>query len=192
MKFRINNLLPLVMVFVLAMLTLWLRQAAETTGAEAARAGKNDPDAIAENLTITRLGETGAAQYTMTAKRMLHFPGDDSTVLEAPRFEKRSADGVTLTVTATRGTVMDKTQEAFFNGNVLLSRTAPGGKPDLQARTEFLHVMAAKDLVRTNRQVTITQGGRTLSGVGMELNKLTRQISLLSQVKGHYDVARRN
>jgi len=192
MKFRINNLLPLVMVFVLAMLTLWLRQTAETTGAEAARAGKNDPDAIAENLTITRLGQTGAAQYTMTAKRMLHFPGDDSTVLEAPRFEKRSADGVTLTVTATRGTVMDKTQEAFFNGNVLLSRSAPGGRPDLQARTEFLHVMAAKDLVRTNRQVTITQGGRTLSGVGMDLNKLTRQISLLSQVKGHYDVARRN
>jgi len=192
MKLRINNLLPLVMVLLLAVLTLWLRQTAETTGEDVVRAGTNDPDAIVDNLTITRLGETGTAQYAMTAKRMLHFPHDNSSVLEAPRFEKRGADGVTLTVTATRGTVMDRTQEAFFNGNVLLSRSTPGGKPDLEARTEFLHVMAATDLVRTNRQVTITQGGRTLSGVGMELNRLTRQISLLSQVKGHYDVARRN
>lgn len=191
MKLRINNLLPLVMVLVLAMLTLWLRQAAENPAQDAARAGKNDPDAVVDNLTITRLGETGTAQYTMTAKRMLHFPTDDSTVLEEPRFEKRGADGVNLTVTAVRGTVIDKTQEAFFNGNVLLSRSTPGGQPDLQARSEFLHVMAAKDLVRTNRQVTITQGTRTLSGVGMELNKLTRQITLQSQVKGHYDVARR-
>jgi lipopolysaccharide export system protein LptC len=190
-KFRINNLLPLVMVLMLAMLTLWLRQAAEIPTQEADRAGKNDPDAVVENLTITRLGETGTAQYTMAAKRMLHFPLDDSTVLESPRFEKRSADGVTLVVTATRGTLIDKTQEAFFNGDVLLIRSTPGGQPALQARTEFLHVMTAKDLVSTNRHVTITQGARTLSGVGMEINKLTRQISLQSQVKGHYDVARR-
>ncbi len=191
MRIRINNLLPLVMVLILAMLTLWLRQAAENASEDDARAGKNEPDAVVDNLTITRLGETGSAQYAMSAKRMLHFPADDSTVLETPRFEKRSPDGVTLTVTANRGTVVDKTQEAFFNGDVLLSRSVPDGKPDLQARTEFLHVMASKDLVRTNRHVTITQGTTTLSGVGMELNKLTQQISLQSQVKGHYDAVRR-
>lgn len=184
-------MLPLLIVLFLAGLTLWLRQTIETAPMVERVNNNRDPDAVVDNLKMVRLGANGKSQYSMSARRMLHFPGNDSTQLEQPRFDRRGEDGIALTITANRGTVTRNADEAYFYGNVLLRRDAAAGRPELQARTEYLHILAAKDMARTDRHVTITEGGRVLSGVGMEINKLTRQISLKSQVKGHYDVAPR-
>ena len=191
MRIRVNNALPLVLMLFLAGLTLWLRQAIEMTPGAGPVINNSDPDAVVDNLKLDRLGKNGVSQYSLSARRMLHFPDNDSTQLEAPRFFRRGEDGTALTVTADRGTITQNADEAIFFGNVLLRRDAAAGLPALQARTEYLHILAAKDIARTNRFVTITEGNRVLSGVGMEFSKLTRQFSLNSQVRGHYDVARR-
>ena len=192
MSLRVNHLLPLLIMLFLAGMTLWLRQTIELAPVAERNNSNADPDAMVENLKLTRLGANGKSQYSMSARRMLHFPGNDSTQLEEPRFNRRGEDGIALTITANRGTVTRNADEAFFYGNVLLRRDAAAGLPELQARTEYLHILAAKDMARTDQHVTISEGGRVVSGVGMETNKLTRQFSLKSQVKGHYDVARRN
>ncbi len=67
----------------------------------------------------------------------------------------------------------------------------PAGRDDLQVRTEYLHVLPDKGIARTDRHVMITQGSSVLSGVGLEINKLKQQVSLQSQVKGSFHVARR-
>ena len=191
MKLRLNNLLPLLIALILAMLTLWLRQAAEQLPESARAIDEKEPDAIVKNLSIVRLGSGGLAQYSMSASRMLQFSRDNSTVLETPRFEKSDDDGVKTTITASRGKITDGGQEAFFYGNVLLNRSSSPRQAALQAKTEFLHILPGKDLVRTDRHVIITSGNSSLSGVGMEINKAKGQISLQSQVKGSYHVARK-
>lgn len=191
MKLRLNNLLPLLIALILAMLTLWLRQAAEQLPESARAIDEKEPDAIVKILSIVRLGSGGLAQYSMSASRMLQFSRDNSTVLETPRFEKSDDDGVKTTITASRGKITDGGQEAFFYGNVLLNRSSSPRQAALQAKTEFLHILPGKDLVRTDRHVIITSGNSSLSGVGMEINKAKGQISLQSQVKGSYHVARK-
>jgi lipopolysaccharide export system protein LptC len=190
-KIRINNMLPLLIVLILALLTLWLRQAAERLPDDTRPTNDKEPDAIVQNLSIVRLGSGGQAQYSMSATRMLQFLRDNSTVLETPRFERNDDDGTKTTITANRGRITSGGQEAFFYGNVLLNRSSSPKQAALQARTEFLHILPDKDLVRTDRPVTITSGNSTLSGTGMEINKSKGLISLQSQVKGSYHVARK-
>ena len=189
MKIRINNLLPLLIACMLAALTLWLRQAAEQPSDAERKANDSEPDAVVQNLSIAKLGEDGSSHYSMSAKRMLHFSSDDSTVLESPRFERRDPDGTRTTIAAARGKLTHDGNEAFFSGNVQMDRSARGGQ--LQARTESLHIIPDKELVETDRHVTITNGASTLSGTGMQIDKSRGQITLQSQVQGSYHAARR-
>lgn len=186
MKLRVNNLLPLLMVLFLAGLTLYLRQAIEQPKSEKSVAKRHDPDAIVENFKLVRLGNSGGPQYAMTARKMQHFPEEDNTELEKPQFLRNNSDGTRFTVTAERGTMSSNAAEATFTGDVLLRREA-ANRPPLQARTEYLQVLAEKDIVRTDRHVTIREGNTVFSGVGMEINKRTRQFVLMSQVRGTFD-----
>lgn len=184
-------MLPLLIALILALLTLWLRQAAEYVPENGRSVGDNEPEAIVQNLSIVRLDSRGLAQYSMSASRMLHFPRDNAMALEKPRFEKNDKDGIKTTITANRGRITKDGEEAFFYGEVLLNRSATPRQPALQAKTEFLHIIPNKDLVRSDRHVTITSGNSSLSGVGMEIDKAKGQISLQSQVKGSYHAARK-
>lgn len=190
MKSRLFHLLPIILMLLLAALTLWLRQAIEGPSWSNSGSRQHDPDAIIENFTITRMDDKGLPQYHLSAKRMLHFSDDDSTELLAPRFVKRS-DGSEVTVTSDRGRVTRDYEEAFFHGNVELVRTGNRTTQEMKVRSEYLHVLAKKDLVLTDRPVTIWEGSSTLSGTGMEYNRRTRQFALHARVKGSFDAPKK-
>lgn len=186
MKFRINNLLPLLIVLCLAAATFWLRYAIETPAPQTTRSTGHEPDSIVENFTLRRLSAEGKPQYVMAAKRMLHYPDTDVTELIAPRFSRTGIDGVRMIVKADRGSMTHDAAEASFYGNVVLQRDAGPGYPAFRARTEYLEILAEKNVIRTDRHVDIQEGSSTLSGIGMEFNKTTRQFSLHSQARGIY------
>jgi lipopolysaccharide export system protein LptC len=190
MKIRVANLLPIMLMLLLAALTLWLRITMEAPGNSSNGQQRHDPDAIIDNFTVTRLNEQGAPQYTLTATRMTHFTDDDSTELAAPQVVKRG-EGPAVTITAERGTVTRDGAEAYFHGNVLVVRAATAEREELQVRTDYLHVLAEQNIARTDRAVTITEGRSVLSGVGMEFDEKARQFALFSQVKGRFDQARK-
>jgi lipopolysaccharide export system protein LptC len=181
-----SNMLPLLLALFLGALSLWLRYAVESVGpAEAARL-RHDPDSVVDNFTLTRLNEAGRANYVLDARRMLHYPDDDSTHLEAPRFLKRG-EGPAVSVTADRGALTQDGSEANFYGNVLLVREGAGDRGELRVRTASLQVLAEGDRVRTQAQVTITEGRSVISGVGMELDKRTRLFTILSDARGSFE-----
>ena len=190
MRIRAANLLPIMLMLFLAALTLWLRITMEAPGKNGNGPNRHDPDAIIDNFTVTRLDEQGAAQYTLTANRMIHFADDDSTELAAPQVVKLG-EGPTVTITAERGTVTRDGTEAFFHDNVLVVRSATAEREELRVRTDTLHVLAEKNIARTDRAVTITEGRSVLSGVGMEFDENARRFALFSQVRGRFDQARK-
>jgi lipopolysaccharide export system protein LptC len=190
MKIRITNLLPIMLMLFLAALTLWLRITMEAPGTSGNGPHRHDPDAIIDNFTVTRLDERGVAQYTLTANRMLHFADDDTTELAAPRVIKLG-EGPTVTITAERGTVTRDGEEAFFHGNVRVVRSATPEREELRVHTDYLHVLPQKNIARTDRAVTLIEGRSVLSAVGMEFDENARRLTLFSQVRGHFDQARR-
>lgn len=191
MKSRIAHLLPLLIILLLAALTLWLRFAMEKGPSAESGAGRQEPDAIVNKLTINRLSTAGRPLYLLAADRMLHYPRDDSTELESLRFVQRNNPGPDTVVTARRGTITKDGEEAILRDEVLLVRPATGEHEELRVQTDYLHILAEEGRAQTNGKVTMTQGRSVLVGVGMDVNNKTRIITLRSQVKGRFDASTR-
>jgi len=190
MKARVTPLLPLALMTLLAVLTLWLQYAVRE-GAGESRPPGHEPDAIVENFTVQNLDAAGKLQYTFSAPKMQHFADDGSGEVLYPRVVQIAAEGGNFITTANRGTINREGEEAFLYGNVLVMREATPEEPELRARTEFLHVLAGQGILHTDQTVTITDGRSTLTGVGMIVNKAKQQFTLQSQVRGTFDAPRR-
>jgi lipopolysaccharide export system protein LptC len=191
MKTRVTPLLPLALMAFLGLLTLWLQYAVREGAGGESRAPRHEPDAIVENFTVRTLDTSGTLRYTFSAPKMQHFADDDTGEVLYPRVVQIAADSGNYVVTANRGTFNRQGEEAFLYGNVVVLREATPEEPELRARTEFLHVLAAQGILRTNQTVTISDGRSTLSGVGMVINKTKQQFTLQSQVRGTFDAPTR-
>jgi lipopolysaccharide export system protein LptC len=187
MKTRVTPLLPLALMALLGMLTLWLQYAVRDGESGEHRPPEHEPDAIVENFTVQNLNTFGKLQYTFSAPKMKHFEDDGSGEVLSPRVVQINEPGGNFVATANRGTINREGEEAFLYGDVLILREATAQQPELRARTEFLHVLARQGILRTNQAVTISDGKATLSGVGMVVYKAKQQFTLQSQVKGTFD-----
>ena len=186
MKARISHLLPVMLMLLLGAMTLWLQFAIETRPAVESAKNRHDPDALAEKVTISRLDGSGLAQYHLVAEKMVHYPDNDSMELTAPRFRKKDATAE-LTVTARRGIINQEIKEARFYDNVELVRRPVARGDSLQIRTQYMQVFMDRGIARTDRNVNIVNGPSTLSGTGMEYERDTGRLTLLSGVKGRFN-----
>jgi lipopolysaccharide export system protein LptC len=180
-----TRVFPLVLMLVLALLSFWLERAARETAPTAAPRAQ-DPDYYAEQFTVTDFSREGLPVTILSAARMVHYPGDDTTELVAPRLEQSKPEQPRLTLTAHRGTLSRDGAEAFLYDDVELVREA-GAAPEVRMQTSFLHVMRDRSLVRTDREVTIREPGRMLVGRGMEYDNEARQLVLRAEVRGYFE-----
>ena len=191
MNTRASSLFPLLLMLALAVMSFWLERAVQAPERDKSGRSRHDPDFIADNFGITRMNAAGKPEYIISAKRMLHFPDDESTSIDQPRLIQNREKGPPITVSAERGLISSNGNEAQFFGNVVVIRQPGKGEKELRVNTEYLHVIPDRNIARSNKAVTITEGGTRLSGVGMEVNNKTRQFLLNSQVKGTFDVEKK-
>lgn len=187
---RASNLFPLLLMLALAAGTLWLERAVQEPDRDRSGKTRHDPDFIADDFGVTKMSINGKPEYKLSATRMLHYPDDESTDIAEPRLEQRHENAPPIIVRADRGLVSKNGEEASFYGNVVVVREASQDRSELRVQTEFLQIVPDRNLARTDKPVTITEGRSRLSGVGMELNNKTRQFKLLSQVRGTYDAGK--
>jgi len=184
MKRQIANWLPLAVIALLASMTLWLRLSTEEG---VMRPSQSDgPDAIVENLRVTRLTEDGAKHHLLLARRMEHFQRDDITEFIKPVFIREDGKGGLLRANAERGRLSKERDEMFFYGNVVMTRSAGKSEPEMRIQTEYLHILTDRDIARSDKLVRISEGPSVLSGIGMEYENRTKHLALHSQVKGSY------
>ena len=189
MRLSTTRLFPLALMVSLALLTFWLERAVrdEETPASLRR---HDPDYLVSNFTTTTYNRQGAAESVLSAARMLHYPDDDSTELVAPRVLQAKPDEPRFTVRAERGALSREGDEIFLYDNVVLVREADAERPEARMTTEFLHILRERSLVRTDRVVKIVEGGRSLSGRGMEYNNESRELELRHDVVARFEPAK--
>jgi lipopolysaccharide export system protein LptC len=181
-----TRLFPLALMLALALLTFYLERTVreEERGPPARR---HDPDYIVTNFTATTYDREGAPLSMLSAARMLHFPDDDTTELVAPRIVQTKPKEPRLSVSAERGAISGDGEEIFLYDNVVLLREPEDGRPAAKLTTSFLHIVRDRSLVRTDREVTIEEEDRSLSGRGMEYNSESRVFSLQADVVGRFE-----
>jgi lipopolysaccharide export system protein LptC len=166
--------------------TYWLNQLVQPESAKPDGGKRHDPDAIMENFSAIKLNEQGTPHFIMTAKRMQHYPDDDSTALEMPRLVTLSADHPPILTTARRGFVSSKGDEVFLHDDVKVLREAGAHQSELSLQTEYLHIIPDKDLANSNRAVTIKDAHNTVHAIGLEMDNKARTLKLLSQVRSEH------
>jgi len=146
----------------------------------------HDPDAIVENISAIQLNEQGLPRFIMAAKKMQHFPDDDSTTLEVPRVTILSADQPAIHSVAKRGAISGKGDEVFLYENVEVLRNASIQRDELRVHTEYLRIVPDRNLVSTHLAVSISEGRNTLNAIGLEMDNNSRTLKLLSHVRSEY------
>ena len=184
--------LPVLPLLALLGATYWLNLQVLPESAKPDNGTPHDPDSIVENFSATRLNAQGTPHFILSARKMLHYPDDDSTVLEVPRLSLLSRDRPSLVASAKTGTLASKGDELFLRGDVEVLHGIGTGQQPLKLQTEYLHIIPALEEASSNLAVTLIETNATIKAVGIELNNKTRSIKLLSQVSGIYAPADRS
>jgi lipopolysaccharide export system protein LptC len=181
-----TRIFPLALMLALSLLTFYLERMVreDETGPPKRR---HDPDYVITNFTATTFDRDGKALSVLSAARMVHYPDDDTTELYAPRVVQTKPNEPRISASAERGAVSADGEELFLYDNVLLVREADREQPEARLTTSFLHILRERSLVRTDREVTIVEDTRSLSGRGMEYNSDSRVFTLMADVRGRFE-----
>lgn len=180
------RLFPLLLMLTLALLTFWLeRLTQEETAAPAPR--RHDPDFIIEGFKLVEFGVDGKPVTTLSAAKMTHYPDDASTELVAPSAVQTRPGEPRLRLSADRGRLTQDGDELLLYDNVQLVRDTAAGMEESRLRSDFLHLIAPRSLVRSDREVEYIAPGRSLRARGMEYDNVSGQLVLHAQVRGTYE-----
>ena len=183
---RVRYWLPLLPLLGLLGAVYWLDQQAQPGPAKIYSGPRHDPDAIVENFSATKMNELGMPSFIMAAKKMLHYPDDDSTMLEEPHISMLSAEHPAILANARHGTISSNGDEIMLRDDVEVLREASAQQDQLTLHTEYLHIVPEQNLTNTDHAVTIADAHSTVHAIGLEMNSKTRILKLLSEVRSEY------
>jgi len=138
---RLRSWLPLLPLLLLLAATYWLNLQVQSPDAAGRKSLRHDPDYIVDNFTATTLDEKGKIRFVMSAKKMWHYPDDDTTHLEDPKLESLTAERPPMRMSALEGEISSKGDEVFLRNDVVIVRPAYADKSELTLKTNYLHVI---------------------------------------------------
>jgi lipopolysaccharide export system protein LptC len=120
-----------------------------------------------------------------------HYPDTDTLEIDQPRIRILGAEGRVTTAVAARGLInADGSEAQLFDKAVVVreaSTTAQGvTSPRSELHSDFLHLFANTEQVRTHLPVTLVRGSgdRFTSQEGMDFDNLDQLMQLKGRVRG--------
>ena len=186
MNDRLVTWSPLILLALLATMSFWLDHKVQPQAHRPDGSTRHDPDFIIEAFSAVKMNPDGTRRYALAAKRMVHFPDDNSTQLELPRLVYFDYQRAPVTIRSETAEAVQGGDDVYFRDDVQIIRSAYASNAELGVFTSFLHVIPDKDLAKTDKPVRMVEGNSTASSVGLEFNNVTREVKLLSEVKASY------
>jgi lipopolysaccharide export system protein LptC len=176
------SLFPLALLGLLAALTFWLEQATQTSGGANDGKNRHDPDFIIDNFKLRRFDPEGTLQHSVVARRMLHYPDDESTDVVEPRMTYHR-DPATL-ITADAANLDKDGKHVKLMGNVQIVRGSGTNIGPTVIATSELNVTPDDEYAITDKPVTITRDASIVTGTGAEVNNKIHSAILFGRVHG--------
>lgn len=179
---------PLALLIFLALLTFWINRTVQPPVLKPDGSSRHDPDYIMTNFVTTQTYANGDLRFKLAAVEMRHFPDDDSTELQRPRYTQFAVEKPYTQVQSLRGHVSSDGEEVKLFGNVKVTRQAFAGKGEMTVETDYLNIRPNDDLVTTESPVVIRQAPKTvIYATGMIYEKQKQTVTLLHKVRAHYE-----
>ena len=175
------------MLAAVAAVAVWLDRQVQPP--EVANTGKmrHDPDYIVQNFSVTQMGPDGRVQYKLDARRMQHYPDDDTTYLDAPKVVNFRGPKITLTATSKSGMLSSNGENAYLIDDVRLVRSPYDNRSEMTMLTTWLHIVPDTGIANTDRPVKIYDANTVITSDGLEFNNETHILHFLSNVRGRYE-----
>jgi lipopolysaccharide export system protein LptC len=189
---RLVSWSPILLLGGLAALTFWLDAQIQPPPTKIDGSSRHDPDLFIENAKGTTFDAEGRPRQALTAKRIDHFPDDQTVALRSLTMSMTDPDRAPVAVAADRGIVAGDRESMTLEGNVRVVREAEKPKPGaarddsgpVTITTEFLRVVPKKGLAETDRPVTIEEPRGIIHSVGIRLDNEAKTLLLKSGVRG--------
>jgi len=179
---------PLVLLSMLALLTFWINRTVQPPAPKLDGSSRHDPDYIVSNFVTTHTDINGDLHYKLAAVEMKHFPDDDTTDLQRPRYTQFTIGKPYTQVEGLRGYVSGNGEKVEIVDNVKVTRQAFAEKGEMTVETDYLNILPNEELVRTESPVVIRQAPKTvIYATGMIYEKKLRTVTLLHKVRAHYE-----
>ena len=175
---RPTSWLPLAVLGLLVGLTLWLNQLVQPAAARADGSMRHDPDLMVENFNARKLGEDGRVLYTLAARKMVHYPDDDSALLDTVMLEAFEPKQPKMTATADHGRLEQGGDRVWVEGNVVVVREGDAKNGRARLMTEKLLLLPDAGIARTTSEVTLESPDGNARAAGMELDNHARTLRL--------------
>ena len=188
---RYPALLLLAAGSLLAAISFWALEVTRRSGDETRQQGqRTEPDYFIEDFSYTRLAPNGKAQYLISGKKLIHYPADDSSVVELPSVRSYSDKRSPMTLHAKRARLTKDQRELHLYDNVRLERPQTRGSESLLIESEYMLALPDEDLVKTDKEVVVRLGSSRLVGTGMVADNARHQLNLQNKVSGYYESPR--
>ncbi len=187
---RPSSWLPLGILAMLVGLTWWLDQLVQPTGDRGDAKQRHDPDLIVERLQRAQVRRGRQTHYTLAARKMVHYPDDNSAQLEKIDFEAFEPRQPRVTIASDRGRLLDGGDQVWFEGNVVMVREADARYEASRLTTDQLLVLPDSGVARTTGPVLLENPAARVEATSLELNNQTR-ILKLERVRATYQPRRR-
>ncbi|HQR87180.1 MAG TPA: LPS export ABC transporter periplasmic protein LptC [Limnohabitans sp.] len=184
--------LPLVLMGLMAMTTYWLvhvTPAAENLTEEPLR--RHEPDYFMREFSVKVFGEDGRLKSEILGTEGRHFPDTDTLEIDQPRIRISGAEGRVTTAVAVRGLInADGSEVQLFDKAVVVREAATNAQgmetPRNEMQSDFLHLFADKEQVRTHLPVVILRGAgdQFTSQDGVSYDNLDQVMQLSGRVRG--------
>jgi lipopolysaccharide export system protein LptC len=179
---------PLVLLSMLALLTFWINRTVQPPAPKLDGSSRHDPDYIVSNFVTTHTDINGDLHYKLAAVEMKHFPDDDTTDLQRPRYTQFTIGKPYTQVEGLRGYVSGNGEKVEIVDNVKVTRQAFAEKGEMTVETDYLNILPNEELVSTESPVVIRQAPKTvIYATGMIYEKKLRTVTLLHKVRAHYE-----
>lgn len=175
---RPTSWLPLGALALLVALTVWLDMLVQPGVARADGTKRHDPDLIVENFSARKLGEDGRVLYTLAARKMVHYPDDDSSHLESLAFDAYEPRQPRVAITAERGRLEAGGDRVWVEGNVRVRRDAADKSEPLTLATDNVLLLPDAGIARSQSDVALDSPSAQATGTGFELNNRDRTLRL--------------
>jgi lipopolysaccharide export system protein LptC len=178
MWLRPTSWLPLAALALLVGLTLWLNQLVQAPEGRADGSMRHDPDLIVERFDARKLGEDGRVLYTLVARKMVHYPDDDSALLDRVTVEAFEPRQPKMTITADHGKLEQGGERVLVEGNVVITRDGDNKTEPARLMTDKLLVLPDEGIARTTSQVRMERGTARAVSEGLEVDNRARTLKM--------------
>lgn len=131
------------LVIVLGGITAWMQMSFldESADEELVLTESHDPDYYIEDFTAVGMDINGARQYVLEAERMVHFPDDDTALLDKPHVIQYEPDRAPTHIYSETGWISADGDKVILTGNVRVIRGRDGTGSGGVTTTEKLNIV---------------------------------------------------